>query len=559
MKFPCIRSCVLISGVLASALAVIGCEDGGSARSDHSYPYARTRTSITQTELPPPAPQQPGAEDGAVRGAPKHGQLDHPIGDSIESPGAAERYTEIRDNPFVAASSEPLSTFSIDVDHASYANVRRFVNNGFLPPENAVRIEELINYFDYEYPQPTGDDPLSITTDVAVCPWNPSHRLVLIGLQGRQEQPAALPASNLVFLIDVSGSMNSADKLPLVKRSLLKLVDAMRDYDRIAIVTYASSAGVALASTEGVRRDDIRDAINGLSAGGSTAGADGIQAAYDIAEASMFDDGNNRVILCTDGDFNVGPSTDSDLVTLIERERDRGIFLSVVGVGTDDLNDAMMEKVADHGNGNYAYIDSDREADKVFVREMSGTLDAIAKDVKLQVEFNPKEVWQYRLIGYEDRMLAAEDFDDDRKDAGELGGGNSVTALYEIIPADARTGRSSEPSLGERIVDRIFRPASFSNDQILEMKLRYKRPNATTSRLVRGPAIATDRDITGASRNLQFAAAVAEWGMLLRHSPYAGNASYSQVIAMASRSLGADTGGYRREFLDVAQATAALR
>lgn len=473
-----------------------------------------------------------------------------------DSYAGSERYNRIVENEFVKAESEPLSTFSIDVDAAAYSNVRRYITTGSLPPADAVRIEELINYFTYDYPQPTTADPFSITTDVANCPWNDDHQLVLIGLQGKKMAMGELPPSNLVFLIDVSGSMGEPNKLPLVQKSLDLLVDQLREQDHVAIVVYAGAAGLVLPSTSGADKTTIRNAIDNLESGGSTAGGDGIVLAYKVAARNFIPNGNNRVILATDGDFNVGVSDEAGLVRLIEEKRKQGVFLSVIGVGTGNLQDGTMEQLADKGNGHYAYFDDETEAKKVFVNEIGATLFAIAKDVKLQVEFNPELVASYRLIGYENRMLATKDFDDDTKDAGELGAGHSVTALYEIVPRGGQTGRARvQPLLNMKGTRDGFAPVSFSPRQVMAVKLRYKKPEEETSRLIVGPAIAEDRGIDQASGNIRFAAAVAEWGMLLRGSRHKGTASYDDVLRLARSARGADPEGYRNDFLALVDAS----
>ena len=459
-----------------------------------------------------------------------------------------EAYAHIVDNPFLDARGNPRSTFAIDVDRASYANVRRFLREGRLPPKDAVRIEELVNYFPYDYRAPRGDDPFAVHAEVAPAPWNPAHSLVRIGLQGRRVDAERLPPSNFVFLVDVSGSMRSPDKLPLVQESLRLLVDQLRPDDRVAIVVYAGAAGLVLPSTPGSRKARIREAIDALEAGGSTAGGAGIRLAYEVAREHHVRRGNNRVILATDGDFNVGVSSDAELVRLIEEKREQGTFLTVLGYGTGNLKDAKMEQLADKGNGNYAYVDGLQEARKVLVREMGGTLHAIAKDVKVQVEFNPRRVQSYRLIGYENRALRDEDFADDRKDGGELGAGHAVTALYEVVPVGApRAGRESEPLRYQR---RAARPETADGDELLYVKLRYKEPDGRTSRLLERPVL----DRAGPpSRELTFAAAVAAFGMILRDSEHRGQATMSDVIAMASRSLGEDRDGDRAEFVQLAR------
>ncbi|TAF96544.1 MAG: VWA domain-containing protein [Oscillatoriales cyanobacterium] len=460
-----------------------------------------------------------------------------------------EGYNRIYDNSYQRASNNPLSTFGIDVDTASYSNVRRFINSGVMPPKDAVRLEELINYFTYDYPQPKGDRPFSINTEVANAPWNPQHKLVHIGLQGKSISTKNLPPNNLVFLIDVSGSMNSPDKLPLVKASLKYLVSELRAKDSVTIVVYAGAAGLVLPPTPGNQKEKILDSIDKLEAGGSTAGGAGIQLAYKVAKDNFIKQGNNRVILATDGDFNVGASSDGELVRMIEEKREQGVFLSVLGFGTGNLQDAKMEQLADKGNGNYAYIDSLLEAKKVLVTQMGGTLFTIAKDVKIQVEFNPAKVQAYRLVGYENRVLQNQDFNDDKKDAGELGAGHSVTAIYEIIPV----GVASDVKLPE--VDPLKyqpNPATASTsqtDELMQVKLRYKNPNETVSQLITQSVIDKPVKLENASANFRFAAAVAAFGMVLRDSEYKGAANFDQVLKLASQAKGEDKEGYRAEFI----------
>jgi Ca-activated chloride channel family protein len=470
--------------------------------------------------------------------------------------GNTEDYNAIDENPFLSARANPRSTFSIDVDRASYSNVRRFITGGHLPPKDAVRIEELINYFSYDDEKPRGDEPFAVTTEVSAAPWSPAHKLVRVAIKGRAVDTQDLPASNLVFLVDVSGSMQSSDKLPLVKTALRLLVNELRREDRVAIVVYAGAAGLVLPSTPGDRKEAILDAIEGLEAGGSTAGGAGLRLAYDVARRQRVARGNNRVILATDGDFNVGESSDAAMVRLIEERRGQGVFLTVLGFGTGNLKDAKMEQLADRGNGNYAYIDNLLEARKVLVREMGGTLLTIAKDVKLQVELNPERVAGYRLIGYENRALRDEDFADDRKDAGELGAGHSVTALYEVIPVgaeDAATVRGQDPLRYQRGA----RPAAGAAEgaELMYVKLRYKAPDGERSRLVEHAVL----DRAGRpSADFTFAAAVAAFGMLLRDSEHRGRATMEGVIAMAERSKGRDEGGYRAEFVRLAEAAQRL-
>jgi len=461
-------------------------------------------------------------------------------------------YAPVAENELVSSRDQRFSTFSIDVDPASYSIARGYIGHGALPPKDAVRIEELINYFPYDYPSPRGDDPFSITTDVADCPWNPAHRLVRIGLQGRKLEMAQLPPNNLVFLIDVSGSMQSGAKLPLLKQGLQLLVAELRAEDRVAIVTYAGNAGLVLGSTSGERKSEIIQAIESLQPGGSTAGEAGIALAYDIARKHFDAHGNNRVILCTDGDFNVGVSSREDLTRMIELKRREGIWLTVLGFGGEAHNDATMELLADKGNGSYAYIDGIDEARKVLVRELGATLFTIARDVKIQVEFDPARVVSYRLIGYENRMMAREDFHDDTKDAGELGAGHAVTALYEIVTAGSAGdhGDGSGPELSglDRAPLRI-RPASDRGDTLLFVKLRYKAPADSVSRLLIGPVLDRGQRIGEMSDNFRHAAAVAEFGMLLRDSKWRGSASYDDVIERARGARGADAEGYRDAFI----------
>ena len=461
-----------------------------------------------------------------------------------------ESYAHIVENGFLGVEANPLSTFSIDVDRASYANVRRFINNGRRPPIDAVRIEELVNYFHYDLPDPTGEHPFSITTEVTSAPWNTDHRLVRIALQGRRVDLDDQPASNLVFLLDVSGSMNSPDKLPLLKDALGLLVNNLREKDRVAIVVYAGAAGLVLESTSGDRKGVILDAIERLSAGGSTAGGAGIRLAYDVARRNHIRGGNNRVILATDGDFNVGASSDGEMIRLIEEKREQGTFLTVLGFGTGNIKDSKMEALADHGNGNFAYIDNIAEARKVLVEEMGGTLFTIAKDVKIQVEFNPARVQAYRLIGYENRLLAAEDFNDDTKDAGELGAGHSVTALYEVIPV----GVEMEYTIGGVDSLRYQTPVARQlrdTGELLFVKLRYKTPDGDTSRLLMHPVEDVVRD---PSQDLRFASAVAGFGMLLRESEFSGTWTMAHVLNAAREAIADDDDQYRAEFVELVEA-----
>ena len=464
-------------------------------------------------------------------------------GGFFRPPHDTEDYRHFNDNRFLTVGANPLSTFAIDVDAASYANVRRFLTQGRMPPADAVRVEELINYFPYDYPAPTGEHPFSVTTAQMPAPWAKDHRLVLVGIQGRRIEAERLPPSNLVFLLDVSGSMSSPDKLPLVKRAFRLLVEQLRPQDRVAIVVYAGAAGLVLPSTPGSDRQAILAALDRLEAGGSTAGGAGLKLAYDVAREHRLPGGNNRVILATDGDFNVGVSSEGELVRLIEDRKREGTFLTVLGFGTGNLKDSRMEALADKGNGHYAYVDDILEARKVFVHELGATLVTIAKDVKVQVEFNPAQVAEYRLVGYENRLLAAEDFNDDAKDGGELGAGHSVTAIYEIVPA----GRRGSGSVDElRYQSRDVTRGGDRNEELLTVKLRYQPPSGGASRLVSRVVRAGER---GAPETLGFAAAVAEFGMLLRNSEYKGTSSWDDVLRLAKGGLGRDPGGYRAEFV----------
>lgn len=460
---------------------------------------------------------------------------------------SAEEYSYIQENGYKKVADEPLSTFSVDVDTASYGNIRRMLRTGAVIPADAVRIEELINYFNYDYPEPDGDAPFSVTTEYAPCPWNVNSRLLLIGLQAKEIDFADRPASNLVFLLDVSGSMYSADKLPLVQKAFTMLTENLDERDRVSIVTYAGYESVVLDGVSGTQKAKIAAALDDLEAGGSTAGAAGIERAYEIAQKNFIPGGNNRVILATDGDLNVGISSEGALTRLIQKKRESGVHLSVLGVGTGNIKDNKMEALADNGNGNYHYLDSIYEAKKVLVDEMGGTLITVAKDVKIQVEFNPAQVAGYRLVGYENRLLNQEDFDNDRVDAGEIGSGHSVTALYEIIPAAGETSTTKLKYQETKITTR--------SSELLTVKLRYKAPNGNTSKLLEYPVEASvyqDR----ASDNLTFACAVAEFGMLLRDSEHKGSADFEQVMELAESCVGRDTDDYKKEFLELVRRAA---
>ncbi|WP_343304205.1 von Willebrand factor type A domain-containing protein [Chitinophaga niabensis] len=453
----------------------------------------------------------------------------------------------IRENGFLNTTKSPLSTFSADVDRASYSLVRTNLNGGQLLKPNAVRIEELINYFDYNYPAPVNTDPVAIYADLAICPWNKEHQLARIGLQGKKIPTDKLPPSNLVFLLDVSGSMSPPNRLPLVKQAFKALVQQLRDEDRVAIVVYAGAAGLVLPSTSGKEKTKIIDALENLSAGGSTAGGAGIKLAYRTAADHFIKKGNNRVILATDGDFNVGLSSEEDLQDLIEREREKGISLSVLGFGMGNYKDNRLETLADKGNGNYAYIDNFEEARRTFVTEFGGTLFTIAKDVKLQVEFNPKFVQSYRLVGYENRLLNDEDFNDDKKDAGDMGSGHTVTALYELVPVGAREG-SVDPLKYQNPVPVTYKSSS---NELLTVKMRYKEPDGEKSKLLEKVLLPGAKSIDNAPEDFRLAASVAQFGMLLRSSPYKGASTYESALKLANGARGTDPEGYRAEYIQL--------
>jgi Ca-activated chloride channel family protein len=485
-----------------------------------------------------------------------------------------DQYARIHDNPFLpvtaANTDHRLSTFSIDVDTASYANVRQFLTqSGMLPPPDAVRIEELVNYFDYDYTPPTGDVPFAANVEVAGCPWAPEHRLVRVGIKGREMERTQRPLSNLVFLIDVSGSMDEPNKLPLLVQGMKELIRELGENDRVAIVVYASSEGLALDSTLGTDQSKILAALDQLRAGGSTAGGAGIQLAYEVAQRNFIKGGVNRVILCTDGDFNVGVTSPAELERMAETNaKETGVFLTVLGFGRGNLNDAMMEQIADRGNGNYHYIDTQREARKVLVEEMTGTLVAIAKDVKIQVEFNPAKVAGYRLIGYENRVLAAEDFNDDKKDAGEIGAGHTVTALYEIVPAGEPVASASVDELkyapGEDPLQRSGDPgedakAKAASDELLTLKIRYKAPDGDVSTKLEFPINDAGQTFAQSTDDFKFASAVASFGMLLRDSEHKGNATYAAAAEIAeAASKTHDPHSYRQEFVGLVKQAANL-
>ncbi len=505
----------LAAGVVAGSLMS---SVGGASAGESMPPRPRRRP----WDGPPPTPRQRGSFN-------------------------TETYDYISDNPFLDAAQNPLSTFSIDVDTASYSNVRRFLESGKLPPKDAVRVEELVNYFDYDYKGPKDEKPFAVDFELTEAPWKPEHKLLRIGLKGREISPGKRPAGNLVFLLDVSGSMADENKLPLVKESMRLLVDQLTESDRVAIVVYAGDTSLILPSTSGDQKEKIRRAIDCLRAGGSTNGASGIQLAYKTARENFMKGGTNRVILATDGDFNVGVSNRGDLTRLIEDQTKSGIYLSALGFGMGNYKDATLELLANKGRGNYAYIDTLREAKKVLVEQMNATLITIAKDVKIQVEFNPRRVSSYRLIGYEDRMMPKEDFNDDDKTAGAVGAGHSVTALYELVPAAAA---ASAPSVDPLKYQKPAQPsASAESNEILTVKIRSKEPEKDKSILSEFAVKDSAEKFSRASQDFKFAAAVAAFGMVLRDSPHKGSSNLESVLEWAKEGRGTDSQGYRQEFI----------
>ena len=456
-----------------------------------------------------------------------------------------EEYNHIAENGFKRVADNPLSTFSIDVDTASYANIRRILNSGDLPPKDAVRIEEMINYFSYDYDAPVGDESFAVNTEVGVAPWNDKHRIVRIGLKGKNIPRGERPASNLVFLLDVSGSMNGPNKLPLLKKAFKVLVNQLDERDTVSIVVYAGSSGTVLPPTPGDRKSDILNALQSLRAGGSTNGGAGIMQAYKLAKENFIPGGTNRVILATDGDMNVGTTSQGGLIRLVQQKAKSGVFLSVLGFGGGNLRDSTMEQVANKGNGNYAYIDSVSEARKVLGTQMGGTLLTIAKDVKIQVEFNPSKVAGYRLIGYENRVMANAHFNDDTKDAGELGAGHTMTALYEVVPQGQPVPTANVDKLKYQTPKGHVANHA---DELMTVKLRYKQPSAKTSSLLTRVVMDVN-DAVSASRDFRFASAVAAFGMLLRDSENRGSTSYDKAIQWASQNIGKDNTGRRMELV----------
>lgn len=565
------------SGYLAQRLSIvkktilnvqmtIGTDKSKSMLIAESVAMNQSKRAMTIRGIASPTAQMlMGRVPGVMIGRANPAYGNQPINAMVHTPGIkisqqdwnTESYAPIVENTFLTPNKNPLSTFSIDVDAAGYSNVRRYLNNGGLPPKDAVKIEEMVNYFDYDYAQPTGDDPVNILTEIATAPWNPQHKLVKIALQAKKIKTTLLPAANLVFLIDVSGSMAQPNKLPLLISSFKLLTDQLRAEDRVSIVVYAGRTALVLPSTPGSAKTTIKDALSKLEPGGGTAGGQGLEMAYKVAAENFIKKGNNRVILATDGDFNVGASSDEEMKAMIEEKRKSGIFLTVLGYGMGNIKDSKMETLADKGNGNYAYIDNISEARKVLINEFGGTLFTVAKDVKLQVEFNPSKVQAYRLIGYENRMLEDKDFNDDRKDAGEMGAGHTVTAFYEIIPYGVKS--SFTPSVDPlKYQENKVIGTKNGSPEMLTVKLRYKQPDGDQSKLLQKAVMDTTFPFSGASDNFRFAAAVAEFGLLLRQSEFKQGANFDQVISLAQAAQGKDTEGYRAEFIKLVKSTALL-
>lgn len=538
-KMNSMKKLAALMAVVTSVSTLTACGDAmDTSGSDYAMNNEKGAQHYTEAAI--------AAEDHANDAAPADDEAMPPEMNSVDDSDIQqndEEYNYIKENGYTAVSSAPLSTFSADVDTASYTNVRRMIDDGMDVPPDAVRIEEFINYFDYDYTDPADGEPFAVHTELSDCPWNDETELLMVGIntKGFDAVLDERPAMNLVFLIDVSGSMYDDNKLPLVQKSFSMLTDNLTAADRISIVTYAGSDEVVLEGADGNDRKKILRAINDLEAGGSTAGAAGINTAYDIAQKYFIDGGNNRVILATDGDLNVGLSSESELTRLIEEKRESGVFLSVLGFGTGNYKDNRLEALADYGNGNYSYIDSEKEAKKVLVDEMSGTLFTVAKDVKFQLEFNPANVKGYRLIGYENRVMAAEDFNDDTKDAGEIGAGHSVTVLYEIVPAD------SKMELGESELKYASDSEDVMGDELLTVNIRYKEPEGSESKLLTYPvnkSLYSDK----MSADMNFASCVAEFGMLLRNSRYIGDVTYKDVSAQLSKYDYSDD-DYKDEFI----------
>lgn len=525
---------------------------------DNTTQITGTDTAAERTESAKPAEPVRIAKKGLMQDARMIGGMGLMAESDTIDNFNRDQYDHIQENDFKSVKDAPLSTFSADVDTASYSNVRRFLNESRTPPVDSVRIEEMINYFSYNYPEPVTKHPFSVNTEMATTPWNSKTKLLHIGLKGKNIDKNEIPPRNLVFLLDVSGSMFSSDKLPLLKKSIKMLVNQLTEKDTVSIVVYAGAAGAVLEPTEGSNKQKILAAIEKLSAGGSTNGGQGIQLAYKFARQHYRKDGINRVILGTDGDFNVGVSDQGSLIRMIEKERESGVFLTVLGFGRGNLNDSMMEKLADKGNGNFAYIDTIAEAKKVLVQQAGSTLIAIAKDVKFQVEFNPAKVSSYRLIGYENRRLNNEDFNDDTKDAGDIGAGHTVTVLYELVLAGTEND-SVKPKVDElKYQNERTNSNAASSDELLTVKIRYKHPDAKKSILMTRPVKQSEIKDVG-SENFRFSASVATLGMLLRDSKYKGSASYDMAFKMAKSAIGEDPQGYRSEFLRLVRMAEGLK
>ncbi len=539
------------ASILSLSLIVTGCA-APAAMSNAPMP-APTLAATTAPESQ--AGKMPDNNSGGLQAttepAPGEGQYNPDLsdewyaGDDSESNDVnvgGEGYNSTRENDFKNAVNNPLSTFSIDVDTASYTNIRRYIKDGQRPPQEAVRLEEMVNYFHYNYPKPSGQDPFAMHVEVFKCPWNRNNLLALVGVQGKDIDEESLPPANIVFLLDVSGSMQDDDKLPLLKSAFTMLTGEMRSKDRISIVTYSSNVNVVMEATPGNQKNTIMRALDSLESGGSTAGAAGLDMAYKVAQRNFIQNGNNRIILATDGDFNVGVDTEAGLQKLVEQKRSEGVFLSVMGFGTGNIQDNKMETMADKGNGNYFYIDSITEAYKVMSSEMKGNLYTIAKDVKLQIEFNPAMVSGYRLLGYENRVIKNKDFTNDKKDAGELGAGHTVTALYEIVPANAST------EVGQTLKYQNVKINAY--DEWMTVHLRFKKPTESVSSQL-DAAIASSYYRSVPSTDAMFATAVVEWGLILKDSKYKGTASYDSVKHLGNMGKGDDEDGFRSEFLQL--------
>ncbi len=532
---------------MAGAPAPVVETEADYAREEMAAPMAK---SMAAPAAPPPSRAAPSR----VKMKKEAADRDDASGEGAEVSTGGESYAQVTDNPFRSAAKEPLSTFSIDVDTASYANVRRYLRGGSLPPKDAVRIEELVNYFTYTYAKPKGETPFSVDAEVAACPWNSEHKLARIALKGREIPEQSRKPGNLVFLLDVSGSMSDANKLPLLKSGLKMLVQNLNAKDKVTIVVYAGAEGLALPPTPCTNKQTIIEALDRLESGGSTNAGAGIELAYKLAQENFIQGGVNRVILATDGDFNVGVTSQDALVQLIEQKAKQGVFLTVLGLGMGNYKDSTLELLADKGNGNYGYIDTEAEAKKMLVEQMGATLVTIAKDVKIQVEFNPAKVGAYRLVGYENRVLRAEDFTDDKKDAGEIGAGHNVTAFYELVPK----GKEAGLKLGEVVATDVKPEFQFEKDQIMVVKLRYKEPTGSTSKPLAFPIADAQRAWKEASADFRFAAAVAAYGLMLRDSPHKAKADWKLVHELAKGGLTTDPGGYRAEFVELAKAAQGL-